>query len=697
MKLEVVEMSLKFPPISGKIPQMLHGADYNPDQWQKYPEVLEEDIRLMKLAHCNVMAVGIFAWMALEPEEGLFTFDWLDTLLDKFAANGIYALLATPSGARPVWMSQKYPEVLRVAPNGIRHLHGSRHNHCFSSPVYREKVKIMNTKLAERYSQHPAVIGWHISNELNGECHCSYCEEAFRDWLKNKYQTIDALNDAWWTTFWSHTYTDWSQIESPTARGENAVHCQNVDWKRFVTDQTVDFCTKEIEPLRAANSELPITTNFMLDYEPINYWKFTELLDVISWDAYPTWHDNGLDDSELAAWIGFNHDVFRSLGGGKPFMLMESTPSMTNWQQVSKLKRPGMHMLSSMQAVAHGSDTVQYFQWRKSRGSSEKLHGAVVDHVGHENTRVFRDVAELGSALEKLTEVVGTTVKPEVAIIHDWENRWAVKDSQGPRNGGLHYEETVKRHYRPFWDLGVPVDIIDSECEFDQYKLLVAPMLYMVRPGVGERIERFVENGGTFVATYWTGIVDDKDLCFLNGFPGPLRKTLGIWSEEMDSLHDHDTNRVVMHDGNSLGLGGEYTARELCDLIHLEGAEALAVYGEDFYAGRPALTVNKLGEGKAYYVASRNDAVFTNDFLSALVKQEGIKRVVETDLPDGVTAQLRTDGTSDFVFVSNFTGNEIALKLDGRSYTDLLTSVAVAESIDLAAYSVRILKRASQS
>jgi len=689
-------MREKFPPISSRIPQMLHGADYNPDQWLKYPEVLEEDIRLMKLAHCNVMSVGIFAWAAIEPEEGVFTFEWLDALLDRFADNGIYAFLATPSGARPAWMSEKYPEVLRIEASGIRNLHGARHNHCFSSPVYREKVKLMNTKLAERYSQHPAVIGWHISNEYGGECHCSYCQDAFRGWLQNKYGTLDKLNDAWWTTFWSHTYTSWSQVESPTPRGENAVHGMNVDWRRFVTDQTVDFCRKEIEPIRDAGSDLPVTANFMLDFEPLNYWKFVDILDVISWDAYPMWHDNSLDDSETAAWFAFNHDVFRSLKGGKPFMLMESTPSMTNWQPISKLKRPGMHMLSSLQAVAHGSDTVQYFQWRKSRGSSEKLHGAVVDHVGHEHTRVFRDVAELGEALEKLTDVVGTSVKAEVALINDWENRWAVKDSQGPRNGGLHYEETLKRHYRPLWDLGVPVDIIDSECDISSYKIVIAPMLYMVRPGVGEAIERFVENGGTFIATYWTGIVDENDRCFLTGFPGPLRKTLGIWSEEIDSLHDHDSNRIIMEENNSLGLQGEYEARELCDLIHLEGAEALAVYGEDFYAGRPALTVNKLGKGKAYYVASRNEASFINSFIAGIVKEAGVARVMDTELPGGVTAQLRTDGENDYVFIMNFNGSEQKVQMDERSYSDLLTGEVMTEELTLASYGIRILKRSAQ-
>ncbi|ADM70812.1 Beta-galactosidase BglY [Paenibacillus polymyxa E681] len=684
---------IKYPPISERVPRMLHGADYNPEQWQHYPEVLAEDIRLMKLAKCNVMSVGIFSWVSLEPEEGIFTFDWLDRILDSFAENGIYAFLATPSGARPAWMSQKYPEVLRVEANRVRNLHGFRHNHCSTSPVYREKVRIMNTKLAERYANHPAVIGWHISNEFGGDCHCDYCQEAFRAWVEEKYGTLDKLNHAWWTTFWSHTITDWSQVESPAPHGETQVHAMNLDWRRFVTDQTADFIKHEIVPLKAANPAIPVTTNLMEFFEGLNYWKFANLLDVISWDSYPTWHDREGDDSRQAAKVAMMHDIIRSIKGGKPWMLMESTPSLTNWQDVSKLKRPGMHLLSSLQAVAHGSDTVQYFQWRKSRGSSEKLHGAVVDHVGHEHTRVFGDVTEVGNALEKLEEVIGTSVPAEAAVIFDWENRWGINDSQGPRNKGVKYEETAEAHYLALWEQGVPVDVIHMDADFSKYKLLVAPMLYMVRSGVGERIQKFVENGGVFVATYWSGIVDEHDLCFLGGFPGPLRKTLGIWSEEIDGLHDHDRNHILPVKGNELDLQGEYEAVELCDLIHTEGAEVLAVYGSDFYAGRPALTVNRLGEGKAYYIASRNTGLFHSHFYRSVIDDAGISKALNVKLPHGVNTAIRTDGVHDYIFILNFTHESQKITLDGRTYADMLENHVIDDgSVQLDAYTVKVLK-----
>ncbi|SER76243.1 beta-galactosidase [Salipaludibacillus aurantiacus] len=683
-----------FPPLNEKAPGLLHGADYNPEQWKDYPHIFEEDLKLMKKAKCNVMSVGIFSWVSLEPEEGRFTFEWMDEVLDRLYKNGVFVFLATPSGARPAWLSQKYPEVLRVTERRMRNLHGFRHNHCYTSPKYREKVSIINTELAERYSQHPAVIGWHISNEYGGECHCDYCQDAFRAWLETKYKSLDKLNHDWWTSFWSHTYTDWSQIESPSPVGENMVHGLNLDWKRFVTDQTVDFLKHEVKPLREKNPKIPVTTNFMGDYEGLNYWKFTEILDIISWDAYPDWHVPR-DGSKLAARVGLLHDLNRSFKGGQPFMLMESTPSMTNWQSYSKLKRPGMHLLSSIQAIAHGSDTVQYFQWRKSRGSSEKFHGAVVGHDGTDKTRVFKEVQKTGETLEKLYEISGTSVQPEAAIIYDWENRWALKDAQGPRNIGMHYEETVEEHYRPFWEKGIPADIVDMEADFSRYKLVIAPMLYMIRAGAAEKLEQFVKDGGTLVTTYWSGIVNESDLCFLGGFPGPLKNVLGIYSEEIDSLVDGETNAVDFKTPNHLGLTGSYTAKELCDLIHLETAEALAAYSNDFYAGTPALTVNQFGKGKAYYVASRNCSIFQLDFLSAVISETSLKPVLNADLPAGVSAQKRTNGQEEFIFLMNFNESEVYIELcrDNNGLTDMLSGKMSEERILLEPYGFKVFRK----
>ncbi len=685
-------MDRMFKPLSEKLTKMLHGADYNPEQWLDYPEVFEEDLRLMKLANVNVMSIGMFSWAKLEPEEGVFDFSWLDNVIDRLHENGVSIFLSTPSGARPTWMSERYPEVLRVSDRRVRNLHGMRHNHCYTSPVYREKITIINTKLAERYANHPAIVGWHLSNEYGGECHCDYCQNAFRNWVKEKYQTLDALNHAWWTTFWSHTYTSWSQVESPAPHGETMVHGQNLDWKRFVTDQTIDFYRHELKPLKAKNPDIPATTNFMCLFDGLNYDKFADVVDFISWDSYPTWHE-AVDERNIAAYTAMNQDWFRSMKGGQPFYLMESTPSLTNWQDISKLKKPGMNILSSIQAVAHGANSVQYFQWRKSRGSSEKFHGAVVDHVGHENTRVFKEVSELGEILGSLDELVETSVKPEVAIIFDTENRWAVNDSQGPRNLGVHYERTVQEHYQAFWEQGIPVDVIDMDRDLSQYKLVIAPMLYMVREGVGERIESFVEAGGTFVTTYWSGIVNETDLTYLTGFPGPLRKTLGIWSEEIDSLYDHELNSVYFDENNPLGLTGEYDIRELCDLIHLEGAEALAYYGKDFYQGRPALTVNQFGKGRAYYMAARQKLDFNRDFYRALVADLGLSRVIEQELPVGVTAQVRSNQSIDFVFLMNFNNAQTEVLLDQADYQNALTNKDVSGKVLLQPFGVEILRR----
>jgi beta-galactosidase len=426
-------------------------------------------------------------------------------------------------------------------------------------------------------------------------------------------------------------------------------------------------------------------------YDGLNYWEFAKEVDVISWDNYPTWH-SPMNASTLASNISFVHDINRSLKGGKPFMLMESTPSATNWQPVAKLKRPGMHLLSSLQAIAHGSDTVQYFQWRKSRGSSEKFHGAVVDHCGHENTRVFREVTEVGLALEKLSDIVGTTVNPDVGLIFDWENLWAIKESQGVNNEKKSYEETCKKHYQAFWEQGVPVDVIDMTCDFSKYKILAAPMLYMLRPGVSEKIEQFVKDGGTFVTTYFSGLVDENDLCFLNGFPGPLRKVMGIWVEETDGLYEQDENRIKIK--NDTFSSKTYIVKEMCDIIHSEGAEILATYQNDFYAGQPALTCNHFGKGNAYYIAFRNNEDFEKDFYLFLINDLKPMKALEADLPTGVTAQLRTDGETSYIFVMNFSNEEKTITLNAdETYQDKLTEEMINGTIALKGYGIKVLTK----
>lgn len=684
----------RYPPINAKCPHLLHGGDYNPDQWLDRSDILAEDMRLMTLAGCNAMTVGIFAWSALEPEEGRFEFGWLDGVMDRLADNGGFAVLATPSGARPAWMSHKYPQVLRVRADRGRNLHGTRHNHCFTSPIYREKVGIINHQLAERYKDHPALLVWHISNEYSGDCHCPLCQDAFRQWLRGRYgDDLGRLNRAWWTTFWSHTYTDWSQIESPSPIGEHAVHGHNLDWKRFVTHQTADFMRHEIAPLKKITPDIPVTTNFMGTYPGLNYWQLAELCDVISWDSYPSWHESD-SDVRLAAKIAFMHDINRCLKGGRPFMLMESTPSQVNWQPVCKLKRDGMHLLSSLQAIAHGSDTVQYFQWRKSRGASEKLHGAVVDHVGHEHTRVFREVAKVGESLSRLDAVVGTTKPAEAAVIYDWENRWAIDDSQGLGREQKKYEETCIAHYRALWRLNLGVDVIDQTVDLSRYRLVVAPMLYMLRPGMAKKLRRFVEDGGTLVMTYWSGIVDENDLCHLGGWPGEgLGEVFGIWDEEIDTLYPAQRNQMVFTGDNELGLDGAYEVRDLCALIHSRGAQVLAAYAGDFYAGRPAMTLNRFGKGEAIYIAARCDDELLAALYTKLARRLHLPGALEKRSPEGVSVQVRTDGRQRFLFAMNFTTTTQTVQLDAGTYHSMLTGREVTGELELPGYGVAVLRR----
>ncbi|MBL8132287.1 MAG: beta-galactosidase [Anaerolineae bacterium] len=668
-------MTVQYPPVSPKAPMLWHGGDYNPEQWSR--EIWAEDFRLMQKAGITAATVGVFSWVSLQPSEDRFTFEWLDEVIDGLHAHGIHVILATPSAAPPAWMSQAYPETLRSDENGIRRQHGQRVNYCPNSSDYRRLSGEMARRLAERYGKHAALLLWHVSNEYGGACYCDTCAARFREWLQARYGTLDELNARWWTPFWSHTYTDWGQIMPPRRNAETLTHGLNVDYFRFMNDSQIACYRGERDILRAITPETPITTNLMGTYKPLDYRRWAKEMDVVAWDCYP-------NPNHAASDIAFLHDLTRGLKDGQPFLLMEQTPSSQNWQEINALKRPGVLRLWSYLAVAHGADSVLYFQWRRGRGGCEKLHGAVVEHAGREDTRVFREVSQLGAELQTLGDsVIGAAVDAQVALLFDWDNWHALDDAVGPVRD-KRYLETVRKHYRALYSRNVPVDIVFPDSDLSRYKLLVAPMLYMVKPGVAEKIEALVANGGTFVSTYLSGLVDETDLAFENGYPGPLSSVLGIWVEEIDALYPDQENTLVMSDGS-----GAYPCRHLADLLHTQGAEVLATYGSDFYAGMPALTRNAFGRGSAYYIASDPDQPFLNRLYGDLLVDQGITAAFRA--PEGVEVAVRVKGEQSILFVLNHNASVATLDLGSKVLRDSLTGEMVSGILALDGYGVRIL------
>ncbi len=667
-----------------KYDRYLHGGDYNPEQWLDRPDILKKDIEYFKKAHINTVSLGIFSWAVLEPEEGKYNFDWLEEIINNLYKEGIHTILATPSGARPKWMTDKYEEVLRMDPDRTRRFFGGRHNHCFTSPVYRKKVHTIDRKLAERFGNHPAVILWHISNEFSGECHCPLCQAKFREWLKEKYGTIENLNKSWCTTFWSHIYNSFDQIESPSTKGENELHALKLDWKRFVTDQTVDFIKNEVDAIREGGSKLPVTANLMYDFDGLDYKKFKDVLDIVSWDNYPGWHKK--EEYITAVDAAMQHDLMRSIKK-TPFLLMESCPSATNWKPINKLKKPGMLLASSLQAVAHGSDSVLYFQLRQSQGASEKFHGAVIDHYGKEDTRIFREVTEVGEALEQIRETVGTTMTAQAAVLYDRENDWAIADVQGPRNEDMHYRENVQKNYRALREQGLNVDIIAMEHDLSDYKILAAPMAYMFADGYEEKLRAYVENGGTLVLSYWSGLVDGTDKCFLGGTPYGLMDAAGIRSTEIDALYDWEENHGIPETGNHLGISKVYTCKNLCELVETSDAEVLMRYGEDFYQGYPVLTHKVFGKGHVYYICADMELGFYQDFYKRVAEEAGLRSPIEF-IPEGVAVTVRESKDTEYLFVQNY-----ARKAQTVPVSAEYELIYGAESEVISPLQTRILKR----
>lgn len=648
--------------MAGKFKRILYGGDYNPNQWGR--EIWSEDMRIFRDARINSATVNVFSWAKLQPSEDEYNFSELDDIIDMLSKEGYDIVLATSTGAMPAWMFKKYPEVARTDYQGRHHKFGHRHNACPNSLVFQKYASALVDQLAARYASNPHVVCWHISNEYGGECYCENCEKAFRVWLKNKYKSIEALNKAWNLEFWGHTVYEWDEIVLPNALGDGMDTEQNtafaglsVDYRRFNSDGMLGNFKMERDVIRRYNKDVLITTNLMGTYKGLDYFKWAKELDIVSWDNYPVYNTPW-------SYTAMCHDLMRGLKD-EPFMLMEQTPSQQNWQPYNSLKRPGQMRAQSYQTVAHGADTIQFFQLRRSVGGCEKFHGAVIAHVGTENTRVFREVKQLGEELEQLSPLLpGAANSAEVGIIFDWDNYWAFEYTSGP-NVDLLYVDQIHQYYKYFYDRNIAVNMIPVDVDFSRYKVIVAPVLYMIKPGMKEALEAFVANGGVLITTYMSGIVGETDNVYLGGYPGPLRALAGIWAEEIDALAPEQTNTVRFTDGTTA------KCRIVCDLIHTEGAESLASYASDFYEGMPAVTRNAYGSGITYYLATDMDETGIAKVLDRAMEDGNVTAVIAEPTPLEITK--RTTETATYYFVMNFKDEAAPLPASLGGKLDLLT------------------------
>ncbi|HEU5355871.1 MAG TPA: beta-galactosidase [Actinocrinis sp.] len=668
-------------------PKIAFGGDYNPEQWPE--EVWTQDYRLFEAARIDTVTLGVFDWALIQPAPGVYDFSLLDRIVERASAEGRHVCMATGTGAHPAWLARAHPEVTRTDFEGRRHRYGQRHNSCPSSPVFRRLATELARRVAHRYADNPSVIAWHVGNEFGGACYCDLCGAGFRDWLQKRYSSLEALNAAWNTTFWAHTFSDWDEIEPPSAltehwRGPEHTAFQGItlDYRRFMSDAMLTNFLDEKAAVRESSPDVPVTTNFMGMYQPIDYHRWAPHLDFASWDNYPP------DDTSQAR-MALTHDLMRGLKDGQPFWLMEQTPSTTASRDVNPLKRPGVMRLWSWQAVAHGADGVLFFQMRASRGACEKYHGAVIGHAGRSDTRVFREVAQLGGELGRFGgTVLGARTPARVALLFDWDSWWALEMSDGPSRL-VRYQQIVLSYYSALWDAGVDVDVVPVTADLTRYDVVVAPALHMLKGDLPRRLEEVAARGGSVVTTYLSGRVDEDDNAFLMDVPGPLGPLMGVRVDEWDARGPDVVNPVRLRTRETQL---EVEARLLFELVIPEGAEVVGTYRADFYAGTPAVTRNRFGAGHGWYVAAGLDQAG----VSWVMRQVLLRHAIELrypDVPDLESAVRVTRDGVRLLFLLNHRADAVEVPAR-RAGSDLLSGRRVerGDPIRLEPRGVKVLR-----
>ncbi len=631
----VIEMSIHF------------GVDYYPEHWPR--ERWETDAQLMKDMGVQVVRMAEFSWFKMEPQEGEFHFAWLEEAVNLLNQYGIKTILGTPTAAPPAWIIEKNPEIQPIDREGRRRFFGGRHHCCQSNKTYREHIKRFVTAMSEKFADNPGVIGWQIDNELGNShadlCMCGSCRLNFQKWLLQKYGKIERLNDAWGTAFWSQGYNKFAQIRTPliTAAGENP--SAMLDWKCFCSDLIVDFAKWQADIIRRNCPNHFITHNYMCFDDKVNYYDLGVLLDFVSNDVYPGGHwqnQPNQPEYETAA----AHDVVRSYKK-QPFWIMEQQSGIAGWEIMGRLPKPGQLSARAMQSVAHGADAVVFFRWRTCAMGTEQFWHGILGHSGKPG-RIYNEVKHLTETFSNHMDALeGSMPKPEVAIVHSFRQNYAFQIQ--PHHPKLTYVKELYKYYRAFFEKKIPVDFVQDTDDLSGYKLVIAPLQYLMTPELEQHYFDYVENGGHLVLTMRTGVKDATNLCMTDReLPGRLGDLCGITIPEYDCL--------LGTTGGVLYGKKEYVVKKWCDIIELRDAKALAEYSTGFYRQSPAITENEYGNGIAWYVGTEPGEELMEDLLAYFKRRSNVETLGTA--ADGVEMMTRETQDQVWLFVINHTDDE---------------------------------------
>ncbi|MEU8989659.1 beta-galactosidase [Streptomyces sp. NPDC048558] len=649
--------------------RLLFGGDYNPEQWPE--ETWHEDVRLMKDAGVNSVTLGVFSWAELEPRPGAREFGRLDRLMDLMHDNGIGVVLATPTSSPPPWMGRLHPETLPRDEDGRTEWWGSRQHFSHSSATYRRYAAAVTEDLAARYAGHPALRMWHINNE-----YCTYdwgpeAEAAFRRWLQDRYGTLDALNEAWGTAFWSQGYGDWYEVLPPRRAHYMKNPTQVLDFKRFTSDALLECYLAERDIVARHSPDIPVTTNFMPFWQGQDAWLWAEREDVVSVDIYPDPRDPF--GGQHGALI---HDMTRSQAGGGPWMVMEQAAGPVNWRGVNHPKPAGLNRLWSLQAVARGADAVCYFQWRQSRQGSEKFHSGMVSHAG-EHGRTYQEVKRIGAELARLGgKVADSRVDAaEVAVLLDW-NAWWASLQHGRPSSEFDYPQVVRAWHRALWEAHTVTDFAHPEHDLSAYKLVVVPQLYLMTDAAIDHLVAYVEDGGTLVAGFLTGVADEDDRVRPGGMDVRLRELFGI-----RTLHEW----WPLDAGEKADVEGFHGTLWSEEIEAADDVAAVTPYKGGELDGLPAV----LRKGRAWYVSTLPEPHALRTLLADIATGAGVRPTL-AGLPAGVEAVRR----GGLLFLLNHGRDAVTVPVPGRHH-DLLTGADTADSVELGRYGVAVLEAVS--